>query len=484
MNRIFSMLLVCLIVLIRIGPLTAETLDAYLKIAGENNPGLKARYYEYLAALEQIPQAASLPDPQLGFSFLLEPMDRFSGKQVGDITFMQMFPWFGSLRAAKDEASWMAKMRFEAFQEAKLGLYDEIRQTWLDLYQIERNLPLFDEDIQILRRLEELALTRFQVGVPGGSGSGADMGGMSNTNPMSRGSISGPAMGGMQGRNQSAVSSNPPAGNNAPRTVNPDTDGAGSMADVLRVQLRIKEIENERQVLAESRKPLIVRFNRLLNRPAESRVVIAGTLRETPLPASLPVIEDAVRLHHPTIKMYEWEARAGESRETMARLMGWPMIGLGLNYSIYRPRDVGPDEMGPMDNGADMIMPMVTLTLPIYRKKNDASLRQAQHQQVESRLKKKAAENDLFTSLESLLWDYESATSRIELYSSQIEITRDLVELLTTTYSVAGSDFEELLRMQQTLLGYERFRIQALTAQRKAVSSINRLMSLDIRLDH
>ncbi len=85
-----------------------DSLSVYLEQAALNNPGVKARYLEYTAALEKAPQAASLPDPQLQFGYFIKPMALLGGNQVGQVSLMQMFPWFGTLRYAKDEASKMA----------------------------------------------------------------------------------------------------------------------------------------------------------------------------------------------------------------------------------------------------------------------------------------------------------------------------------------------------------------------------------------
>ncbi|HSL89450.1 MAG TPA: hypothetical protein VK870_09120, partial [Ignavibacteriaceae bacterium] len=46
---------------------SAQTLDDYLKIAAENNPGLKSKFYSYQASLKKVPQVGSLTDPQLSF---------------------------------------------------------------------------------------------------------------------------------------------------------------------------------------------------------------------------------------------------------------------------------------------------------------------------------------------------------------------------------------------------------------------------------
>ncbi|HCY40707.1 MAG TPA: hypothetical protein DHV48_05030, partial [Prolixibacteraceae bacterium] len=85
-----------------------DSLSVYLELAAKNNPGVKAAFSQYLAALEKVPQVGSLPDPQGSLDFFLKPMELLAGNQVGSVSVMQMFPWFGTLKLAKDEASLMA----------------------------------------------------------------------------------------------------------------------------------------------------------------------------------------------------------------------------------------------------------------------------------------------------------------------------------------------------------------------------------------
>lgn len=74
----------------------AQTLNDYLSMAAANNPMLQARYQEYLAALEKIPQARALPDPELTINTFVSHnglyMDRFMGQQLSEISLMQMLP--------------------------------------------------------------------------------------------------------------------------------------------------------------------------------------------------------------------------------------------------------------------------------------------------------------------------------------------------------------------------------------------------------
>ena len=74
-------------------------LDEYLQTAAQNNPGLKVKFNEYMAALERVPQAGALPDPTVAFGYFVQPIETRLGPQQAKISAMQMFPWFGTLSA-------------------------------------------------------------------------------------------------------------------------------------------------------------------------------------------------------------------------------------------------------------------------------------------------------------------------------------------------------------------------------------------------
>src|SRR5699024_3546625 len=103
-------------------PQANTQLDRYLQEAAQNNPELKARFQEYLAALQQAPQVNTLPDPELSFGYFINPIETRLGPQQARLGLTQMFPWFGTLGARGDAAAQMAKAKFEVFQETRNNL--------------------------------------------------------------------------------------------------------------------------------------------------------------------------------------------------------------------------------------------------------------------------------------------------------------------------------------------------------------------------
>jgi outer membrane protein TolC len=71
------------------------------------------------------------------------------GNQRAELSLMQMFPWFGTLRARRDEASRMAWARYEAFRDIKNQLYLQVKTSWYDLYELEREIAIMESNLEL-----------------------------------------------------------------------------------------------------------------------------------------------------------------------------------------------------------------------------------------------------------------------------------------------------------------------------------------------
>ncbi len=61
----------------------------------------------------------------------------------------------------------------------------------------------------------------------------------------------------------------------------------------------------------------------------------------------------------------------------------------------------------------------------------------------------------------------------INLYDEQIQETNQTLNLLFSAYGNSGKDFEEVLRMQQQLLKYEKMKAMAETMYQTALAKLN-----------
>lgn len=452
----------------------SQSLDEYLQAAAENNPALKSYFNEYLAALEKVPQVGTLPDPQLSMGFFLQPMERFMGTQQADLQLMQMFPWFGMLKTQKDEASKMALVRYERFQEAKYDLFYRVKATWYELYRLEEEIRVTEENLDILQQFERLALIRFQSGGIG-AGSGSSMSRASN---MKQSSAKSPSMGAMSGGMGGGGSALPAAQSNSAMSAPSSMGGRGAgMRDVLRVRIEIMALENSLQLLKDSQMPLKAEFNQLLNRRFDEPVVVADTLMNTSLSIERMAMLDSITENNPMLKMLDAEAEAYESQRKMARLEGRPMIGAGLNYMPFSPRTENGFSMG----GNDMVMPMVSLSIPVYRKKYTAMQREAELRQLAVQQKRENAVNLLAVEWSGAIRNLDDANRRVMLYQGQTELATQTLNLLMTAYTTDGSDFEEVLRVQQQLLDYRLGLITAIVDQHTSIATLEKLTATELK---
>ena len=128
----------------------ADSLGYYLELAARNNPQINADFSLYKASLEKVPQAGAYPDPELEIGFFLKPMEILSGKQIADFTLMQMFPWFGTRKAARNEATEMARMAYEQFRNSRNNLYYEVKSQWYQLCNISEQYKNTQANLRML----------------------------------------------------------------------------------------------------------------------------------------------------------------------------------------------------------------------------------------------------------------------------------------------------------------------------------------------
>jgi len=449
------------------------TLDSALVFAAGNNPDVKAAFNQYLASLEKVPQVGTLPDPQASFGFFIKPMAIMAGNQVANIEVMQMFPWFGTLRLAKDEASEMAKAKFEVFNAAKADLFYQVKSGWYQLIKLDNEIDLVKENIELLQSLEKLALVKFQSPETGGSSSGM------NNNNGSMNSSSGGTMnsssGGMSGMNatQNQITNSAMSSGQSGSMQGGMTAQKTGLQDVLRVRMEILEQQDKLVLLTDQRKTAEISFNVSLNRDIDIPVNIADSLKQVSLPYEKLAIADSILSNNPMLSMLEKESSSYEIMEQKAAKMGLPMVGVGLNYMVNQKREGNTFMM----NGKDMVMPMLSVSIPIYRKKYDAMQKEAQLMKEATMEQTISLQNNLQVQYRSFIQNLDDAERRIKLYNEQEELAQKTTELLLTEFSTSGADYEEVLRMQYKVLDYGFKHIEAVTDYNTSVAMAEKLMN-------
>ncbi|UCG26980.1 MAG: TolC family protein [Bacteroidales bacterium] len=391
-----------------------EELNRYLELAAERSPALKAKFNEYMAALEVVPQAGALPDPQLAFGYFIRPVETRIGPQQAKVSLTQMFPWFGTLGAREDVAVQNARSKYEAFQEAKSNLFFEVQAAWYDMYFISKAIVAITDNIRIMETFKNLALIKVGAGTASG-------------------------------------------------------------VDELRAEMELADLENNLAFMKDNWNIHKVKLNNLVNIPEESPVTVPDTLWTTDLVLSREAILDTLRSNNHQVLSLDYLLETYRSKEVLARKSGLPDLSIGIDY-VAVGKSANPVAENAL-NGRDAILfPKIGITIPLYRKKYRAMVNEAVYMQQATGNKKADKINMLESVFEKVYSEYLDADRKINLYRKQIRIAEKAINILESEYAGSGKNFEEILRMERRLLEYSLELEKSRSDKQASVAFINYLM--------
>ena len=202
-------------------------------------------------------------------------------------------------------------------------------------------------------------------------------------------------------------------------------------------------------------------------------MALPDTIKSDTIEISLLAVSDSILANNPMLGMLKYEQQSLDARKRMVTKMGYPMVGLGVNYSLINKNEMSTSSM----NGNDMIMPMVTVTLPIYRKKYRAMQSEAELLKSASEQNYYAASNALQTEYFEALQLYQDAGRRVKLYENQNQLAKKSLDIMIKSFSASGSGLTDILRIRQQTLDYEFREVEAMTDYNTATAWLKRLMA-------
>lgn len=453
-----------------------DSLSHYIKVAIENNPGVKSQSLVHEAFLQKIPQAGAFQDPELSLEAYTMPMEIVGGRSIGNVSLMQMFPWFGTRKAARTEATHMANMQDQQYREAVDNLILQVSTQWYTMQKLNEQLHNNEENKKILDQLEQLALRKFSA--PSSTAQPNVTPTVSSNAPSAPSTST--ASSGMGGMSMGSGSKTAPTANTSMNM----SSGGGSMSggsssgmsEVLRIQLEIAEIENNIESLHSQIKAEKAKFNALLNREATEEVVLGKEIQKVDFLYSEKEALAIIEKNNPMLEMISEEGLAFKAKAEMDRKMSYPMIGIGAEYMVVGKTNNMMLAMEGM-NGKDMIMPMVSVSLPLFRKKYSA-------QQKEGELWRKSTEENFkntFNTLKSEYYGFKSqmddAERVVKLYEKQTTLAQTTYNLIVKEFVTGKSDLTNVIQVQRQLLDYQLRKAEALANYNTMVVSIKKLLA-------
>jgi outer membrane protein, heavy metal efflux system len=393
-----------------------DGLDALLRHALRHSPTLEADYQRWRAAVQRVPQARALPEPQLSLGLLIDEVDRSADYMGERYALSQAFPWFGKLALRGDIALAEAEAEARRFEATRLALVERVTTAWFEYAWLQQAVETAHENRELLLRLESVARARYRV-------------------------------------------------------------GETSQADVNRAQVELGRMDEQLRSLQDRLGPAAAGLNAVLGRRGDAP--LPGPLAPSRQPlALLPERADAdwlalARAHNPWLAAGRHEAEREAHGIELARREYYPDFMIGVEYERN-----GSARMARMDGGgSDMVTGMVSFSIPIRRARYDAGLAEARARHVSATRALAGRELTLEAELAAALFDYRDSHRKLELYGATLlPKARQLLATTESAYRTGEASFAELIDAQRALLEFSLAYERAAADRATAIARINALV--------
>ena len=412
--------LIYIFVLLATAVQAQDSLKTYIQAALRENPEVKARWHAYEAAIEAVCPAGTLGDPELSVNFYPKPMTQVNGKQVLSVSLMQMFPWFGTMKAAKNEKAWQAESVWQRYREGGIQLAYEVEQQWYQLLVTREKLASTRQHLKLFRDIGELSLYKYK----------------NSTNSM-------------KGTRMS--------------------DQYRLQAEQLKLEEQIESLESKLQLQREQ-------FNLLLHRQPNAPLVLPDSI----VLSQMPVAEwGEIERSHPELLSLKAQGEQYVAQGDKARRMGLPMVGLGVQYMLNQKRDDA--NVMPDMNGMDMWMGMIKVTLPIYRHKIKAQRRAAELMKQNTDEIYQRRVDVLRSQLLGISQRAADVQRKIRLYQQDMDILANTLELMKGEYAAGTTTLSDILQTEREQLNYAFSHAEARAQYNMIVAEFEKMASVQMR---
>ena len=386
----------------------AQQLQSYIDEAENNNPEIQAFELRYNIAEEKVNEANWLPNTEVSAGYFVSEPETRVGAQRARIGVKQMLPWFGTVTARENYATSMAEAEYVEITIAKRKLALSVAQSYYRLYETRAKQEVLDENIQLLKTYERLALTSVEV-------------------------------------------------------------GKASAVDVLRLQIRQNELQQQKEVLEEEFSAEQTTFNNLLNRDDNSTVDIVAIME---IPEDDPINGTEALSLNPELLKYDKLYESIAQSELLNQRESLPMVGFGVDYLPVTARN----DVMFSDNGKDILMPMVSVSIPIFNNRYKSITRQNELRQQEIETQKEQRLNVLESAFAKALSQRNQARIKFNTQTKNLKQAKDAEQILIKNYETGTIDFNDVLDIQELQLKFQMNQIESVQMYYVQQSIINYLI--------
>ena len=237
--------------------------------------------------------------------------------------------------------------------------------------------------------------------------------------------------------------------------------------DVIRAQVELGKLDDELRTLADSRSAWAARLNAVLNRPAEAPLPWPRTLAEEPIETSDGRLLEMLRQGNPELKALDAEVARQERAIRLAEKDYWPDLMLGAGYMR--------EQMS--DGGEGGVMAMVGATLPIWREKYAAGVREAERQHDAAVKRRADRANALAAQVADAAYRLRDARRKMGLYGNTLlPKGKESLKATEAAFRAGRASFTDVVDAERVLLEFQLSYERALADHAQRLAEVEMLV--------
>lgn len=241
--------------------------------------------------------------------------------------------------------------------------------------------------------------------------------------------------------------------------------GAATHADVIRAQVELATIENRLASLRDRRSPSFAQMNALINRPTTEMFTLPKALTSSAVNYTDEELLEKVSLNNPALRATSFDIESAYRQRDRANKNYLPDVTVGFDYIA-----TGDARMsGVSGSGDDALSATIGFTLPIWRSKYDAGVKEADAMLAQHQFKRVQQLNTFHAQTVAALFKLRDAERQISLYENTL-LPKANESLVATqrAYSAGAAPFADMIDAQRVLLSFELSFARAITDHNQA----------------
>lgn len=227
----------------------------------------------------------------------------------------------------------------------------------------------------------------------------------------------------------------------------------GPQQDVLRAELESDRLDDQMVRLQQQKAVAQADLAALLQQPVAPVPEVVDELDLTDASIHLDALIARAEQCNPSLRGLASEIQRDRQSQRLACLQQYPDFMVGLNWGLVSDDD---DVISPVANGHDNVSITFGTTLPIYREKINAGVREASRRTSSSQHRLEAERDQIYGRLRRLTAQADSLIEQMTIYRERI-IPRNetMMTLAIADYRGNRTDFFTLIETYRELLMFE-----------------------------